>query len=308
MGILFNNKIDNIDISFYFKEDEKFINCPSNDLYYNNNINLNIDKEYSNLYKRLNLFKKTFLNKNERCLFKSISFINKKKYEKALNLLNKHNEKGKFLTDIYTMLLIVHPDLDTKKDFLDKIINNLDSLGEFFNKYKIKINFNDKIYGNLFLYINDNDFGFVLYLVLILSKMGQDKQSLNLLLTLDNKSPIQMLLLGELYLKTENYSKAIITLQNLNSNDLICKYSLLLLGRAFRKEGLLKSSIAILRKTRRRSKNFPVEFNLEGRYQLALSLEEYSKSYLAKKEYEKILTINYKYKDTKKRLRKLKNI
>ncbi len=306
MGILFNNNTDDINVKFYFEEDEKLINFPSSDLYYN--INIDINKEYGNLYKRLNFFKKIFLNKNERCLFISASLMNKNMYKNALPLLNKHAEKGKFLTDIYAMLVLVNPDLAVKKKLIKIIINNIDTLGDFFRKYDIKLNINDTVDENLYLNINDSEFGFVLYLVLILRKIGQDKQALNLLLTLENKTPLQLLLLGELYLKTDNNSKAIISLQKIDSNELICKYSFLLLGRAFRKEGLLKSSIAILRKTRRRSNYLPIDLNLEGRYQLALSLEEYNKYYLAKKEYEKILTINYNYKDTKKRLKVLKNI
>ncbi len=306
MDIFFNNTFKNFNVNFYFKDDEKFINYTDTNLYYNNKI---INNKSINLYQRMSLFKKILISKNERCLLKSASLINKKQYKKALVILNKYNEKGDFLTDIYALIFITHPDLDTKKELLEKIIYNLDSLGNFFHKYNIRINFSHTINDNIYLNINDKDNDFILFLVLFLKKIDKSKKALDLLLTIEeNRYPLYTLLLGELYLETENYVNSIVTLQNIDSNEVICIYSLLLLGRAFRKEGLLKSSIAILRKTRRRSNRLPIYFNLEGRYQLALSLEEYNKYYLAKKEYEKILTINYNYKDTRKRLNDIKNI
>ncbi|MFW6287333.1 MAG: tetratricopeptide repeat protein [bacterium] len=315
MDSMFKFNLENTKIEFFKNKSVKEKNYLKTDIFYVNDYsfeeNNGVDAD-KYLYKNVFFLKRLFLSQNEKYLLKSITLINEEKFDEALSIIKNHNKDGNYLIDIYFVLLLLDPDRPDKKDILNKIIADIDLLGDFLKKYKIGISIQFSLSDHIFMRFRGNRAVMLLYLVFNQFRYGHPKEALEILLKIeeenDKNNPLIDLLLGELFIKTGQLDKAIILLQNIKASNIICIYSLLLLGKAFRKMGLLKSSIAVLRKTRRRSSRYPNKLNLEGRYQLAISLEKYNKSFLAKKEYEKILTTSYNYKDTKKRLYSLKNI
>lgn len=316
MDSFFKNNFEYKEIKIFKKKCKSEKRYLETDIFYKNSNGLVEDNKNSdfeeNIYRSIFFLRRIFLSLNEKCLLKSISFINKGKFDEALNVLNNYNKDGKYIIDINFLQILLNPETPDYKDLLNKIITDINSLGNFFKKFNLGIYLLMSLSDHIFIEIKNSRTAMLLYLVLYQAKHGNNSNALSLLLKIkeenDRKNPLIELLLGELYIRTEQYDQAIILLQNIDGSNIICIYSLLLLGKAFRKNGLLKSSISVLRKIRRRSNRYPQNLNLEGRYQLAISLERYNKEFLAKKEYEKILTTDYNYKDAKKRLYSLQNI
>jgi len=184
-----------------------------------------------------------------------------------------------------------------------------EQFGRLFKKYRIWLSLDIELTPDIRLQLTNDNTGFFLYIAEVLEEEGELSKAISLL---ENSGLLEneliRLSLGELYYITGYFDQAIRVLQGIDKEETIHTYALLLLGMAFREKGMKKAAIDTLRKTRRQRVNQPLSLILEGMYQLALTLKEDGKGYLARKEYEKILAVDYDYRDVRIKLAELNNI
>ncbi|MFW6282040.1 MAG: tetratricopeptide repeat protein [bacterium] len=260
-----------------------------------------------------NFISKIFINRNNKILLKSLMLIKKEDYKKAEKHIEQYIEKNINNADAIFLLSLLKDDTNIKKNLIEELSQNIDNYGNFFNKYNIGISLQIKVYDDLYIHINNDKNGIIIYLslnYLLLHKYTKGIEFIRNNFQEDNL--LVKLILAKLQMGLNNHDQAILLFQDIveksPDNSPIYFYSSILMGKALRKDGMLKASISILRKARRNSKNLAKSLSLESTYQLAISLDKYGRTNLAKKEYQKILAICYEYKDVIKRINKLNNI
>jgi len=283
------------------------INISSRDHTGNKNTIISLDQKPDNEFSLINQNKKIsrrsiklLFNRTEKSLLKAIDYIITNDYQKAEKILCKIKKNDKRFPECCYLLSLLKGDYFYKTSLLNNLFNDLNGYGEFFNRYSLEIELIIPLNEKLCIILNNSKEGIAILLGLHYY-VNNDPEKAEMILNNVRKddTPLVGLLLGEIYLSTGQYDKTIQLLQNTNSNQIISLYSSLIVGKAFREMGLLKTSINILRKTRRAAEQFSLSLHLEGRYQLALSLEKSNKMHLAFREYEKILALNYEYRDIK---------
>lgn len=262
---------------------------------------LSQQKNNKNIKKNINFL----FNRADKLLLNAIEYIIKNNYQKAEKTLRRIKKNNKRFPECCYLLSLITGDYFDKCSLLGNVMNELNGYGDFFRKYSLEIELSIPLNENLCVKLNNSIEGVAILLALIYYS-NNDIENAEIVLSNVRKEdfPMARLVLGEIYLSTGRYDKTIQLLQNMNSNQIVSLYSSLIIGKAFREMGMLKTSINILRKTRRLAEQFSESLHLEGRYQLALSLEKSNKRHLAYKEYEKILALNFDYRDIRKQIAK----
>ncbi len=244
-----------------------------------------------------------FLNKEEREFIKAINLLVEDKKSEALKKMRKLVEGKPAKVDVLFTLALLTNDKQERETCILTIINKLDNLGLYYNKYNINLLVEISLFPEIMINIINDKTGFFIFCSEVLYLSGSHKKAIDLL---ENSGlmdlPLIRLFLGNLYYELQQYDKAIRLLQGENNEDPVSVLSLMLLGKSLREVKLYKSAVETLRKARRRTAKKPTSLILEGRYQLGITFELLEKNHLACREYEKILASDYDFKDVKKRI------
>lgn len=302
MPFFLKNELDSIYCTRYKKKENKN-NIPVTGLYINNEFH------YKNF--KIGFLKRMFMNKYEKKIFEVLKIIINNKHEKnekISEILKQCILSDKYKIDSLFLLAFICKDYTVLKEYLLDIEHFIDKFNIFFNKHHISYSTNIKLLKDIDLLISNDLTGLFISLANIIYESLNTEKSLELLLNVNIKTPLLKLYISELYIDKGNYSDAINILQTIKTEDKIEKaFCYLIMGISFRKEGLLKSSIGILRNLRR-SRNLPLCLLLEAKYQLGLTFEQAKNFSLAKREYTKILQVNYNYKDVCEKIKNISSI
>ncbi|MDI3547581.1 MAG: hypothetical protein PWR10_1233 [Halanaerobiales bacterium] len=257
---------------------------------------------------RLGLLRYLILSKKEKLFVKAVNNIIIDNKTEALHKLRQVLQEDSLLTDANFTVALLTEDEEERLTAVKRAIENKARFGELFEKYGVWMGVEISVTPDICLRITNDILGFYLFAAEVLQDAGQLEAAIELLEKsgMDERPEVK-LSLGELYYINGCYDEAIRLLQGMENEDAVGTNALLLLGMSFREKGMNKAAIDTLRKARRRTKERSPSLILEGRYQLALTLEEDGKKHLARKEYEKVLAVDYDYRDVRERLAELEN-
>jgi tetratricopeptide (TPR) repeat protein len=214
--------------------------------------------------------------------------------------------KDRHCADAYFAIALLSTDDAEQLAAIKYTLSEKAKYGSLFSKYKVAMGGSLDITNELKMQITNDDLGLILVVAEIYQENNLHSAAISLL---ENSSyldqPAVLLSLGELYYDAGKFEESIKTLQKLDNNDQVGTTSLLYQGLAFREIKQFAASAEVLKAALRRKKGRSQELLLEARYQLACTYELAGEFKKAKKEYEKILTEDFEFRDVKDKVKAL---
>jgi len=285
------------------------ITLPNTNLYFRKKVMLSFNENgiaYKNKRIKSGLFRKLFISKSEKEFIKAFNSLIKGHKDEALTRLRNLIKKTPECLDALFTLSLLTDNQQEREGAISYIVDNPDKLGHYFTNYNISLEAKIALTPDIILSICNDKAGLFLFSSEFFYSTGSLEKSINIL---ENSNLLDLavirLYLGNLYYEKKDHEKAIRFLQAEITDEPAATIRLLILGKALRELKLYKSAIDTFRKARRRTVDKPLSLILEGRYQLGLTFAELKKQYLACKEFEKILAINYDYKDVNERIKSI---
>jgi len=280
-------------------------NYHSTNIYYKSN---NVEYDFNFQLKEDSLLKKIFINKSEKIFMQAINNLYNNNNDCTLKLLRQINKE----VDAKFLISILSSDMNEREKLIFEIINTNDPPGKYFHKFEITLKMDIDFSNNIIFSLYPDEIGINILYAEILYYNGYKDKAIQILEKSNLLSEkIICLYLVNLYYEKKEYKKAIQIIQNSKQNsncaEPINTISLLFLGKLLRKLKIHHSAIDIFRNCKRYNKNRSTDLILEGRYQLGLTYELIGEEKLAIKEYEKILAVNYDYRDVNQRLKQATN-